>query len=86
MTLLEAIFGCRHTNYTFPLHTEVDTYVCCLECGKEFEYSWERMKVVGPRLPWKVVTFHQRVWEDDAAEVLRRWEISQLERLYNRVQ
>jgi hypothetical protein len=25
------------------------TYVVCLDCGKEFAYDWEEMRVVKPR-------------------------------------
>ncbi|HKW25472.1 MAG TPA: hypothetical protein VJN48_06790 [Terriglobales bacterium] len=27
------------------------TYVVCLDCGKEFSYDWEQMKVVSPLRP-----------------------------------
>ena len=26
------------------------TYVVCLDCGKEFAYDWQSMKVVSPNL------------------------------------
>lgn len=25
-----------------------NTYIVCLDCGKEFPYDWQRMKVVAP--------------------------------------
>lgn len=51
------LFGCSHTRYSWPLTRRVrefvsgiqrqaGTYVCCLECGKEFEYDWENMRVI----------------------------------------
>lgn len=58
-TLFDLLFGCRHRNLTFP-HTvkrgerrscaasETGTYIVCIDCGSEFAYSWERMKVVTP--------------------------------------
>jgi hypothetical protein len=55
--LVEHVFGCRHGNYTFPMtikrgrnsgtHASRATYVVCLECGKELNYDWSTMKVVG---------------------------------------
>ncbi len=55
--VLDVLFGCWHKNYTFPITTKAGqrrseaaavtgTYVVCLDCGKEFPYSWEEMKVV----------------------------------------
>ncbi|MGA3125962.1 MAG: hypothetical protein ABSD13_04550 [Candidatus Korobacteraceae bacterium] len=56
--VFDMLFGCWHRNYTFPItakkannpHSHVPgitgTYVVCLDCGKEFPYDWERMKVL----------------------------------------
>ncbi len=57
--LIESVFGCRHSRYSFPItvrhssiKTEVPaaahtgTYVACLDCGKELPYDWRQMKVV----------------------------------------
>ncbi len=56
--LVDALFGCSHKHSTFPRtaarpgqpHSEAAanavTYIVCLDCGKEFAYDWERMKVV----------------------------------------
>jgi len=55
--LFDMLFGCTHANYSFPItakgaHRNVaaasptGTYVVCLDCGKEFAYDWEAMKVV----------------------------------------
>ena len=56
--LFEAIFGCWHHRYTFPLTPQsrsrsraaalTGTYVTCLDCGKELPYDWEEMKVIPP--------------------------------------
>jgi hypothetical protein len=49
--LVDALFGCPHKHCTFPItstkpgHASA-TYVVCLDCGREFPYDWERMKVV----------------------------------------
>ena len=55
--VLEAIFGCHHPRYSFPVTIRgaarrtqaaslTGTYVACLECGKEFPYDWQEMKVI----------------------------------------
>ena len=57
LKILDALFGCSHKRYTFPITTRsghrrsaaaalTGTYVVCLECGKEFPYDWREMKVV----------------------------------------
>jgi hypothetical protein len=54
---IDVLFGCWHTNYSFPITVRpgsrrsraaslTGTYVVCLECGKEFAYDWQEMKVV----------------------------------------
>ena len=55
--LLDAMFGCRHVRYSFPITVRAGsrrtaagrrtgTYVACLDCGKEFAYDWQKMKIV----------------------------------------
>jgi RNA polymerase subunit RPABC4/transcription elongation factor Spt4 len=55
--LIDAFFGCRHTHYSFPVTVRraayrpqaaalTGTYVACLDCGKEFAYDWQEMKVI----------------------------------------
>ena len=57
-TLMDAIFGCRHARYSFPITVRaglrrnatdqrMGTYVACLGCGKEFRYDWQQMRIVG---------------------------------------
>jgi hypothetical protein len=54
--MMNAVFGCRHSRYSFPITmranarrgtavTRTGTYVVCLDCGKEFSYDWQEMKV-----------------------------------------
>jgi hypothetical protein len=53
---LEALFGCWHPRYSFPITIKqgprsraaflTGTYVVCLDCGKEMPYDWNRMKIV----------------------------------------
>ena len=56
-TLLNAIFGCSHRRTTFPLTPARKvgkatgrnaTYVVCLDCGKEFDYDWQEMRIGQP--------------------------------------
>ena len=54
--LIDAMFGCRHARYSFPITVRAasrrtpaprtGTYVVCLDCGKEFSYDWQEMKIV----------------------------------------
>jgi len=55
--LFNAIFGCWHNHYSFPITVRpgvrrtaaaslTGTYVVCLDCGKEFAYDWKEMRVV----------------------------------------
>ena len=55
--LLEMLFGCAHKRYSFPITRRpgprrspaaavTGTYVVCLDCGKEFAYDWQEMKVI----------------------------------------
>ena len=56
--LLNAIFGCSHRRTTFPLTPRrklgsnagraAVTYVVCLDCGKEFGYDWQEMRIRKP--------------------------------------
>jgi hypothetical protein len=60
MSLLELVFGCSHRRRSFPITAKgaqrrseaakiTGTYVVCLDCGKEFAYDWEAMKIVSPQ-------------------------------------
>jgi hypothetical protein len=54
-SLLNVFFGCSHKRTTFPItpsrrsqlsgDSRRGTYVACLDCGKEFDYSWKEMRV-----------------------------------------
>jgi predicted transcriptional regulator len=51
------LFGCAHPRCTFPITAKKlgaalpeakvrrNTYIVCLDCGKEFPYDWQKMKV-----------------------------------------
>jgi hypothetical protein len=55
--LVDILFGCSHSNYSFPRTAKAGqrrgdaaavtgTYVVCLDCGKEFPYDWQQMRIV----------------------------------------
>lgn len=56
------LFGCSHKRCSFPLtargaHRRTEaasvtgTYVVCLDCGKEFPYDWQAMKIIRNKKP-----------------------------------
>jgi RNase P subunit RPR2 len=59
-TMLNALFGCTHQRITFPItpgrnlrsHPTTahrrGTYVACLDCGQEFRYDWNEMRIGEP--------------------------------------
>lgn len=55
--VMDVLFGCWHKRMSFPLSSRstkcispaaqtTGTYVVCLDCGKEFPYDWQQMKIV----------------------------------------
>jgi len=59
-SLLDILFGCSHKNFSFPITKRrgqrgtaassiTGTYVVCLDCGTEFPYDWQQMKVLEGR-------------------------------------
>jgi hypothetical protein len=71
---LDILFGCYHKNFSFPITKKrgqrlsraaalTGTYVVCLDCGKEFAYDWDEMKVINSKpgsfegLPAKATQF-----------------------------
>lgn len=55
--MFDALFGCWHERYSFPMTAKSNqrrsqaasltgTYVVCLDCGQEFPYDWQEMKVI----------------------------------------
>jgi len=60
-SLVNTLFGCAHSRTTFPMTparrngaiaarsaAHANTYVVCLDCGKEFSYDWKTMRVGAP--------------------------------------
>jgi hypothetical protein len=62
-SLFDTLFGCSHQRTTFPLTpgrrsggaaagaVRSGTYVTCLDCGREFDYDWNSMRVGQPVTP-----------------------------------
>ena len=58
-TIWNLMFRCQHRRTTFPLtparskkganssDKHAETYVVCLDCGKQFIYDWEKMRLAG---------------------------------------
>jgi hypothetical protein len=75
LKLFDALFGCSHKRYTFPISNrrgqrrlqvaeKTGTYVVCLDCGKEFPYDWQEMKML-------YATPHP-VMQESAPEIAKR--------------
>ena len=59
-SLLQVFFGCAHRKTTFPLtpirrnrrvgpaaaESKTQTYIACLDCGKELPYDWNTMRQI----------------------------------------
>ena len=57
VSFFDVLFGCSHKKVSFPITKKrgqglsaaasvTGTYVVCLDCGKEFAYDWQQMKIV----------------------------------------
>jgi hypothetical protein len=53
-TLLNLLFRCQHRSLTRPMGAArrggpaCALYVVCLDCGKQFAYDWNEMRVGAP--------------------------------------
>jgi hypothetical protein len=61
--VIDFLFGCPHDRTTFPITLKSSkalktaqapakpvvptTYIVCLDCGQEFPYDWQQMKLAG---------------------------------------
>ena len=48
--VIDSLFGCSHRRTSFPLtpkrpSVRPGAYVTCLDCGKEFAYNWNEMRM-----------------------------------------
>jgi hypothetical protein len=49
-SVFDSLFGCSHRRTTFPMtskrpNARLGAYVSCLDCGKEFAYNWNEMRM-----------------------------------------
>jgi len=44
--LVQCAWGCHHSRLSNVFTIKKRTYQVCLECGREFPYSWELMRSV----------------------------------------
>lgn len=42
----EIFFGCSHENLTRPFTLRSHSYKVCLDCGRQFPYSLDKMRVL----------------------------------------
>ena len=42
----EIFFGCSHGHMTRPFTLETHSYKVCLDCGRQFPYSLEKMRTL----------------------------------------
>jgi len=59
-SVFDSLFGCSHRRTTFPItpkrpSSRQGAYVSCLDCGKEFAYNWNEMRMENE--PAAVVTY-----------------------------
>lgn len=47
----EMFFGCSHGHLTRPFTLQAFTYKVCLDCGRQFPYSVEKMRLLHP---WEI--------------------------------
>jgi hypothetical protein len=43
--MMSPMLGCGHPRTTFPVSSDGRTYIVCLDCGREFDYSWKEMRI-----------------------------------------
>jgi len=44
--LYEMFFGCNHDQLTRPFTLQASSYKVCLDCGRHFPYSLEKMRLL----------------------------------------
>jgi hypothetical protein len=47
-SIIQLLFGCHHCDLSRVFTIKERTYQVCLDCGRETEYSWERMVSLEP--------------------------------------
>jgi hypothetical protein len=47
----EMFFGCTHGHLTRPFTLQASSYKVCLDCGRHFPYSLDKMRIMHP---WEI--------------------------------
>ena len=50
LRIFESLFGCHHQQLSRVFTIGRRTYQVCVECGREFEYSWKLMHSMRSRV------------------------------------
>jgi len=51
--LYDLLLGCFHRNLSRPFTIDGRTYCVCCDCGREFDYSLESMKICSTSDHWE---------------------------------
>lgn len=76
MAVVDWLFGCSHRRTTFPRTSRVaagagqaakaETYVACLQCGRQIPYDWSSMRIGGREVGVTSATLFQPEAEGSA--------------------
>jgi hypothetical protein len=56
LSIFQYAFGCHHSQMSRVFTIKKRTYQVCIECGREFEYSWTQMQILQPPVDGKAYT------------------------------
>ena len=65
--IFQITFGCHHDQLSRVFTIKKRTYKVCTDCGREFEYSWARMRTVRSKVAAPVyvplnIVRHLKFW------------------------
>lgn len=49
--LYDLMLGCSHRHISRPMTINKRTYCVCCDCGRQFDYSLEQMRIIDTPLP-----------------------------------
>jgi len=61
LSCFEFLFGCHHGQLSRVFTIKKRAYKVCLDCGRELEYSWERMRFQRPNAMEQASSFLQTI-------------------------
>ena len=62
--VFQFVFGCHHGELSRVFTIKKRTYQVCFECGREIDYSWERMGSLAPSFCQSACTTEsQKAWQ-----------------------